>query len=496
MKNKVLFILPFIFLLSMCFTYAFQNNSLVAYYSFDTISNHTLLDISGNNNTLATSGGYTLVNGIINNGLIDSDSFFQSANMNINGSFTINFWVNVSHYNYGGCILNIYSVNSSGSKYQCIDFDSFYSKVGYHGFINNPLRDQYDYYSYVIPKTWNMITLTYNKTSSNISFYINNILQFSGYTNDTTFGNITLNLPTFVYFVPRIMDELSIWNTTLDYSEGEIAQLYNFGLGLSFTDTNNTEYSSQNYTYNNALPQEYTSEYIDICIPSINFNPSGILCHHLYYNSSVGAYCPIVNQVYCDVGCSDNTSYWDSINSDPIDMNYSGHCSLVYHGVPLCDVVGQVRCNGSYKVQTCTKNAFDVNEWLDTNTCINGFTCSSGSCVNATTNPNFEFIQNDIDMWNGFFGIDSHNSSGRVLISIIAIMLSGIIIGLFLLAFSYLGGQNLPFNMGLIIVVAIMGIVFAYFIGNGFIPIWALLLIIVLVAFALSGKAIKHIFGR
>jgi hypothetical protein len=136
------------------------------------------------------------------------------------------------------------------------------------------------------------------------------------------------------------------------------------------------------------VPIEQTYEFFDICIQGTQLGIQNI-CHHLYLNSSVGAYCPIAQEEICMLGCKDNSTYWESIQSSPIDRNYSAYCTLNYNGNPTCANLNDIKCNGTQTIQTCLKDSFDILKWTTTSTCINSATCTNGVCyLPGETPPN------------------------------------------------------------------------------------------------------------
>ena len=134
-------------------------------------------------------------------------------------------------------------------------------------------------------------------------------------------------------------------------------------------------------------------EFIDICIPGQSFGIND-LCHDLFYNSTTGPICSLVNTEHCPLGCIDNSSYYANLNIEPIDKNYSGHCAIHYTGLEPCDNLNDARCNGTSIVQTCLADAFGFKKWINTNVCVNNATCQAGTCYEEGKGPVGEFNLN------------------------------------------------------------------------------------------------------
>ena len=140
----------------------------------------------------------------------------------------------------------------------------------------------------------------------------------------------------------------------------------------------------------NNSPYEQTYDYYDVCVIGlidVNFPD---LCHHAYLNRTTnGLYCPFAERENCVLGCQDNATYWESIKSNPIDMNYSGHCAINYLGLQTCDNVNDTRCgtNSTDTIETCEPNGAGYNRWIQTNTCINNAVCKFGACYPIGEEP-------------------------------------------------------------------------------------------------------------
>jgi hypothetical protein len=361
--NKIYYIIPILFLFTIFIVNAYTSNDLIDYYDFNNPSNQI---VGVNGNVMNLSEGFNTSYsdiGKVDNALnvINQSYIVDLGDYEIYENITINFWIKQNHTipNY---FLNLVNSTSTGQQIlRNVDpyFVASFWRAGSQGTSSQAVKN-------IVSTNYNMITLIYS-ASGGIEYYLN-----GAYNKTISYSFVGYLFPDMRYIILGrngytnfSIDELSVWNIKLDSSE--IQSLYNNGSGLNYTDT----------FYIAAL--EYTNEFIDICIP-IN-----ILCHHLYYNNSNGAYCPILEQELCSIGCTDNSSYWYNISTSPIDMNYSGHCSVNYIGGVLCDNVGDTRCKDASTIETCLKNAFDYNTWITTHTCLTIAECRLGQCVNKNS---------------------------------------------------------------------------------------------------------------
>jgi len=250
MLNKKYILLIIVMVLVSFNVFATNNNltnQLKAYYSFDNNTN----DLVGTYNFTNTGSSYTT--GKINAGLLSGTG---ESNTGINfvnfDAVTINFWSKGldGHYTFGtnnggAPAMGTYSISTDGN----INF-KVYASVDTT--ITCPFDNNvYTQYTYLINKTFMAIY-------KNGTMCSNSSISFSTYQN--------LNMAMFNYKTGigsdanTYMDEVSVWNRTLNQSE--ITELYNSGSGLSYADIT--------YVYVTPTPLNFT--YTKTCF----FNGTGL----------------------------------------------------------------------------------------------------------------------------------------------------------------------------------------------------------------------------
>jgi hypothetical protein len=366
--NKILFIM-FIFLLAISFVKAYNPLNLVAYYSFEDNNTNYVTDLSGHYDLAYNSTTYTTT-GINNNAITNIGTNLLNATISpLTSDYSVNFWIKgITINNQGLFVLGdnfINPISGISNNFRLISYSTATNQFGYINQIASSSVLNNLFVSSNV-SNWNMITLTYNSSSNTTKTYANGNLINTTVNNYKVLNNMTMLI--IQHLGSSTIDEYSIWRETLSQAD--------------ITYINNTahSYSSLIAAY------EPTFEYVDICFFNgrLGFND---LCRHMYYNSTAGVYCPFSQTVYCSLGCTDNSSYYENLGISPIDMNYSGRCSINYHGLEICYNENDTKCNGTSIVQTCLPDAFNFLRWIDTNVCINSATCQQGSCYLAGESP-------------------------------------------------------------------------------------------------------------
>lgn len=201
-------------------------NNLLAFYRLNDAGGGTLslADTSGNNRTLANTGGVSLGTGIISGAASFQSSRYLSAAIPFNTAqdWAISFWANISNLkNYftliGGESLGRLHIHgdASGRLY----LNNGYSDVSVNNFF---AAGQWDHYAF-------------SRSGSTLSIYKNSALVntyslTASYTQTSTLyiGRIIFTGDDF-QFVGR-MDALGLWSRAITASE--VSQLYNNGAAL------------------------------------------------------------------------------------------------------------------------------------------------------------------------------------------------------------------------------------------------------------------------
>jgi hypothetical protein len=320
---------------------------------------------------------------------------------------------------------------------------------------------------------WFMVTISYSQTDFKYRVYINDQLLLT-----TNSYNIFDEVDKFLLSFSRdvIIDEISFWSMILNSSS--VSQLYNSGDGLNLTAIQSIE---GNYT----PPISSSYSLYDICIPSIYGNN---LCHELVITDGSPS-CSFTDLEICSLGCIDDLAYWESLNMSPASMNYSGKCGFCPNP---CGYIGQLDCQNDY-IMECKQLSNGCLAYQIKTPCIDG--CVNGVC-NISSVPVGSPSFTELDMFDNLFGISTDTTSNRFLIAIIGIILTGLIGIIFFASFTYMSGTKLPFSIGLILVSSLMLLVFFYFVIIGFIPLWSLILLILVVGLIVGAYFRNKIVGN
>jgi len=324
--------------------YAYNTDNIKEYFAFeDTGFDNITSDVNQftNSNTLYSSiagYGYSHITGIRGNAL-KVTKFVNSStpfNQNISNGYdisflnqySINFWI----YNATQTGTENYFRVSNGTNLFTLEFEA---PDTLH--LSNATGSELLYI--YVNDTWSMITLVYN--SSNFSVYVNGFLQSSQVGTNFFPNSKNLSIGSIGYYS---FDEFSVWNTPL--SELDIAQLYNYGVGLNYSET----------LSGNTVPNP-------VCIDS-----SSICNEPVYIGGNL--VCAYANTTYCSNGCINDVCYNSVINE--------------------CNVIGSKICEDSTTIATCSDSNGDTALDYDSLTsCAIGELCvqsfNFASCNNVTS---------------------------------------------------------------------------------------------------------------
>ena len=227
----------------------------IAYWSLDNngSGNVSLVDSTGNSNTLTNNNGVTLGTGIIaGDAVFNGTNYLVSPTITSGDSFTISFWINPAN-EVPGTIADCY-----GSW--AIDINS--GAAGVIGFSNSAdgSTEIYSAPNAVPVGIWSHVVAV--GTASSHSLYINGVLAVSG--GPLSPMSAAVGIGTFVYsggafnFIAGQLDEFGIWGREL--SASEVTQLYNHGAGLPYSHglkDNLISYYTLNNTGNDSGPNGY-----------------------------------------------------------------------------------------------------------------------------------------------------------------------------------------------------------------------------------------------
>ena len=198
-------------------------DNILAYWNLndDGSGGVSLVDTSGNGNTLTNNGGVSLGAGIIDGGAsLNNSNLYTTNSFNLSGDFSISLWVNLQNSN-------------DQAFFEAVD--NFKFGLGYFG--NN--------LGWAIPNStllisagalpvssWSYITIT--RESGVTTLYINGSISSSisgdsnDYSNAISIGNSATG---YDPASTAILDEIGIWSRVL--SSSEVASLYNGGDGYN-----------------------------------------------------------------------------------------------------------------------------------------------------------------------------------------------------------------------------------------------------------------------
>lgn len=499
MKKTLTFFILIISLAS--YSYAYTQSNLIAYYDFNTFyGNYMIHDVR---QSLLNTSSYDLYNinksynyvggssitGIKGNGysgnLVTLNNYIDFSNL---PHFAINFWYkrltnqldrpfNFQDFN----TTSSYSVNTTallltedyagGTNYLLNSPDTKYQSISAY---NN---------------TWHMLTMNYNASGDNkIDLYIDGALISNFNYGGGSFAFSISSRNSNKIDVPyNYIDEYSIFNTWLDGNT--IQQLYNGGTGLSFQET-----------FDNGLDFN-TSIFYDICILSNNV-PT--LCHTLIKNNNSYT-CAVTQQVFCPAYCTDTSDSYILGYTFPPNNNYSGACSYTLPP-EYCNAnnLNIKKCNPDNSISQCQYQYGNLYLWKPYSKCNYPEICSNGNCIFDNSHINDtnvsgevgQTMPSDIQVWNGFFGMNATTPNNRFMIAFVTIILS-CIIGTILVSFvakKSTSKVNGAVSTGLFAIIPTL--MFLYFCAIGFIPFWVLVILMIILAFAIGGYLTGKVFRR
>lgn len=318
MTKSMLWIIPIIFLITICSISAYSTGDIKAYYSLEDTILSSLIDDTGNYDMDGTGQNYFSTNGKINNaishnGTISGSVQYNTTIFNIyNNSFSINFWVRHNSSTGVDYILSI--KNDTGTSYFNIRFGINKIIIGTKGSttgtqeVNFPYTDSQDF---------NMITVTYNADANSMIAYLNGELQ----SYNTSVNSLRTNSNKLYLGIPYydVIDELSIFDISL--TAYEIAQLYAEGNGMSYNETiGNTNATN-----------------IKGCIDANTY------CTNILYNIIDGEYHYFCNSQaesnFCSGGCSNDI------------------CDTT--GISECAIIGETKCLDTTNYAKCSDSNYD-----------------------------------------------------------------------------------------------------------------------------------------
>ena len=299
------------------------NIGLAQYYNFEEGSGSVIEDVRGGFNGTAFAGTNWEASCHIGACLNSSATGIMHINNNLTtwlkDQLTINFWV----YEYDEGVdrwlvgedeasnLEFKMVQQTTTRYGWITegADNFWTPVGSH------IKDE-----------WAMITLMVNATGKymylNGSRLENNTAYYDFGFNNLTFGYDT---STNVDHIRGMMDEIGIWNRSLN--ESEIVQLWNGGIGITYSIGGGDEFpqfsSYVSSPANNTIYSSGTVYEFNATITSTN-GTSGLEFDGINYTVS-NLTSSLFNSTINDLGGGDYTYYWWSYgNGSNNNYNISG----------------------------------------------------------------------------------------------------------------------------------------------------------------------------
>lgn len=340
---------------------AYQTSDLKMYYGFEETSltslndSHLGYNLTGSGYNWSHTIGLKL-NAIKNPALLNTSQYSVTTPyyFDTSNKFSINFW----YYSNGITNQEVFFTLSNSVKAISLDY------VGQFRLTN--LTSVYINGGGML-SGWNMYTIQYDGTKYN--FYKNGNLtasstSFSIYTNSSIFylGKAYNGL----------IDEMSIWNNTLN--DFDMALLYNNGFGLNYAETLATNTTPANVT--------------PLCVDNNYLCANPLLIGGSYY-------CDIGQETYCSDGCInyvfDNTTqtlYQSTYNS--CDLLYSNTTTKTFY------------CNNLGSDLLFLVAGIGTLPWNDCGISTTTFTSSKSDCSNSNieqiigANPTHQFLANGI----------------------------------------------------------------------------------------------------
>jgi len=224
------------------------SGQLVAYWAFDETSG-VRNDSTPNNNDLTDNNTVSYATGIISNGadFERSNSEYLSitdasqTGLDLTNDFSVSMWINPESLS-SGIENNLVGKYANASNQRSYTF-SYYPNTTIFRMYNssNGINVSNADISYSLSTgTWYHVVGVYDASAGSIQVYVNGSSVSTATGLNTSIYNSSA--PFHVGYIADlgtsywdgIIDELSIWNTTL--SGSDITSLYNSGTGLSYAD--------------------------------------------------------------------------------------------------------------------------------------------------------------------------------------------------------------------------------------------------------------------
>jgi hypothetical protein len=210
-------------------------NGLLAYWNFNNNGSGgvSLVDSSGNGNTLTQVNTPALITGIVAGGAYTNPTnlaYFSNSAISINGSWSTSFWFNKRSLLQSEAFSAYYSLGSTSGV------ETTHVSGGIEDANNWIFSGGAAYWQSFVPSlnAWNNVVLV-NSTTDGFSLYINSIkFGDTEAIGNRNFTGITIGANHFYFNAAgdNYIDEFGIWNRAL--SPNEILALYNAGSGLTY----------------------------------------------------------------------------------------------------------------------------------------------------------------------------------------------------------------------------------------------------------------------
>ena len=211
-------------------------DGILAYWNLndDGSGGVSLVDSTGNGNTLTNNGGVTLGTGIIGGDAVfnGSDYLTLSGSPVTTGNFSLSLWFNSTQLGdggYRGMVCGSFDgATSTGGWRIWTDGGGgtlFFDRVDDSGYSYASSSNSYD------DGAWHNAILTYDGSVALV--YVDGAVVISIPTIFSTYGNYNFELGfSFDEFAIGQQDETGLWNRAL--SQAEVTSLYNGGAGLTY----------------------------------------------------------------------------------------------------------------------------------------------------------------------------------------------------------------------------------------------------------------------
>lgn len=395
------------------------NVDLQAYYKLDETSGDAI-DSTPNQYNGTVSDTTRGITGIINNsyffnGINSSVAYGKPPGLVFKDAFTINLWVNWTENGSDNGIIGRF--DSASTKSYTLAMDDAGVEKGEPFLVlssdgsANSFSDRFGVA--VLESQWAMVTATYSKADSNVSFYINGTHIGGGSLSVDLFnGTSSFIIGNFYNASANShrggLDEIGLWNRSL--SPAEVEQLYNNGTGITYIGTfgpSVTILYPQNITYGSSVTQlNYSVDAgADKCWSSTDqgaTNSSPVSAGTNFTLASVGG--QNIWRVYCNdtEGTNSDTVYFFinktvitnllspandsnstititnfSVNSTPLNTNLTNVTLYIWYDNGTLILTNTTLLSGTASVQTnFTQNLSQGNLIWNAETCGEDVACN------------------------------------------------------------------------------------------------------------------------